>query len=84
MIDKIENRKQKASKLVFDAKAARKLCKAGFPIIDIKPYRDNPDKTVFVFDNTEEFQNALSGIIEEMNDKKKAVESEDVEFEYCD
>lgn len=69
MIKKIDNNKKK-SRLVFDAKIARKMCKNGFPIVDIKPYRDNPDKTVFVFDNTEEFQAALNEIMEEMKAKR--------------
>lgn len=62
----------KASKLVFDARVARALCKKNFPIIDIKPLRGEPDKTVFVFENTESFQNALTAIIEEMKNKTEA------------
>lgn len=65
----MENKK---SKLCFDAKLARKLCKAGFPIIDIKPMRGEPNKTVFVFDNTEEFQSAYTKMLEEIKAKKEA------------
>ena len=43
---KNENKK---SKLIFDARLARALCKKNFPIIDIKPLRGEPEKTVFVF-----------------------------------
>ncbi len=46
-------------KLVFTAKTARKLLKMGFPIVDIKAKKDNPERTVFVFENTEEFSKAL-------------------------
>lgn len=65
---KNENKK---SKLVFDARIARALCKKDFPIIDIKPLRGEPDKTVFVFANTEEFQEAFLQIMEEIKAKKE-------------
>jgi hypothetical protein len=62
----------KQSKLIFDARIARALCKKNFPIIDIKPLRGEPDKTVFVFANTEEFQAAFTEIMEEVKAKKEA------------
>lgn len=62
----------KKSKLVFDARIARALCKKDFPIIDIKPLRGEPDKTVFVFANTEDFQVAFAEIIEEVKAKKES------------
>ena len=72
----------KASKLVFDARVARALCKKNFPIIDIKPLRGEPDKTVFVFANTEDFQNAFSEIMDEMKAKAEAKrESEQPEMD---
>ena len=61
----------KQSKLVFDARIARALCKKNFPIIDIKPLRGEPDKTVFVFANTEDFQVAFTQIMEEIKEKKE-------------
>ena len=66
---KNENKK---SKLIFDAKIARALCKKGFSIIDIKPLRGEPDKTVFVFANTEEFQVAFTEIMDEIKARKEA------------
>ena len=48
------------------------LCKKDFPIIDIKPLRGEPDKTVFVFANTEDFQVAFAEIIEEVKAKKES------------
>ena len=66
---KNENKK---SKLVFDARIARALCKKGFSIIDIKPLRGEPDKTVFVFANTEEFQVAFTQILDEAKTKKES------------
>ena len=62
----------KVSKLVFDAKIARALCKKNFPIIDIKPMRGEPDKTVFVFANTEEFQDTFTQIMEDIKAKKES------------
>lgn len=49
----------KETKLVFDAKIARRLLKMGFVVVDIKPNRDNVDKSIFVFNNTKEFRKAL-------------------------
>lgn len=66
---KNENKK---SRLVFDAKIARALCKKNFPIIDIKPLRGEPEKTVFVFENTEEFQLAFNQMMDEIKAKKEA------------
>lgn len=36
-------------KLIFTAKLARYLLKRGYQIVDIKPNKDNPDRTVFIF-----------------------------------
>jgi hypothetical protein len=66
-IREIDTRK---SRLIFDAKIARKLLKMGFVVIDIKPNRENTDKSIFVFGNTEEFKQALTQIIDEMKAKK--------------
>jgi hypothetical protein len=65
----------KESKLVFDPRVARALCKKGFPIIDIKPLRGESDKTVFVFENTADFQETFTQIMDEVK-AKKAAESE--------
>ena len=69
-MEEIKN-ENKASKLVFDARVARALCKKNFPIIDIKPLRGEPDKTVFVYANTEEFQKAFNEIMSETKAKKE-------------
>ena len=60
------------SRLIFDAKIARKLLKEGFVVIDIKPNRENTDKSIFVFENTEEFKQALTQIMDEIKAKKEA------------
>ena len=64
----MENREidTRKSRLIFDARMARKLLKMGFVVIDIKPNRENTDKSIFVFENTEEFKQALVTIKEEM------------------
>lgn len=72
-MNEIRNENKK-SKLVFDARVARALCKRGFYIIDIKPLRGEPDKTVFVFANTEEFQKAFTEIMDNMKAKKESPE----------
>lgn len=69
-MEEIKN-ENKASKLVFDARVARALCKKNFPIIDIKPLHGEPDKTVFVYANTEEFQKAFNEIMSETKAKKE-------------
>jgi hypothetical protein len=78
-MNEIKNENKK-SKLVFDARIARALCKKNFPIIDIKPLRGEPDKTVFVFANTEEFQVAFAQIMDEIKAKKDLNESEQLEM----
>ena len=56
----------KKTKLIFKASIARKLTKLNNPIVDIKPNRENPVASVFVFENTEKFRNDLSKILEEV------------------
>ena len=70
----IKENDTRKSRLIFDAKIARKLLKMGFVVIDIKPNRENTDKSIFVFENTEEFKGALTQILDEIKEKK--------EFEY--
>ena len=67
-------RDTRKSRLIFDAKIARKLLKQGFVVIDIKPNRENVDKSIFVFENTEEFKQALTQIMDEIKAKKEADE----------
>ena len=60
------------SRLIFDAKIARKLLKQGFVVIDIKPNRENVEKSIFVFENTEKFQQALTQLMDAIKTKKEA------------
>lgn len=48
--------------LVFKPKVARSLLKRGFQIVDIKAYKENPDKTIFVFKRSEEILNTIHSI----------------------
>lgn len=67
----INEKDTRKSRLIFDAKIARKLLKQGFVVIDIKPNRENTDKSIFVFENTEEFQQALAQIMDDIKAKKE-------------
>ena len=76
----INEKDMRKSRLIFDAKIARKLLKMGFVVIDIKPNRENTDKSIFVFDNTEEFKQALTEILDDIKAKKE-VEYEHMTFD---
>ena len=67
------------SRLIFDAKIARKLLKMGYVVIDIKPNRENTDKSIFVFENTEEFKLALADVMDDV--KARAEIKDESEFE---
>lgn len=72
----INEKDTRKSRLIFDAKIARRLLKMGFVVIDIKPNRENTDKSIFVFENTEEFKQALARIIDEIKTKSEVVEEQ--------
>ena len=65
---------KKEYKLVFNAGVSRRLLKMGVPIADIKSDRANPDKTVFVFKRTPEFEAAFAQINREIAETKTAEE----------
>lgn len=64
----------RVSRLVADPRIARKLLKKGFVVIDIKPNKSNPDKSVFLFENTEEFKIALEEVTTEVKAKEEVKE----------
>lgn len=41
---------------IFKPKKARRLLKMDNPIVDIKPDKDNTDRTIFIFKNTDKLQ----------------------------
>lgn len=47
-------------KIIFSARLARKLIRKGFKLIDIKPNKDNHERTVFVFENTYELNKIIN------------------------
>ena len=61
---------KKEFKLIFNSGCARRLLKMGIPIADIKADRTNPDKTVFVFKRTDEFEAAFAQINKEIAEAK--------------
>lgn len=66
----------KDAKLIFNMGVGRALLKAGCVVIDVKPDRANPDKTVLVFKNDETFQRELARINKEIAEAKAAKEKE--------
>lgn len=69
----MENVKKEA-KLIFNMGVGRALIKAGAQVIDVKPDRSNPDKTVLAFKNDEVFQRELARINKEIAEAKAAEE----------
>lgn len=65
---------KKEFKLIFNAGCARRMLKMGIPIADIKSDRVNPDKTVFVFKRTPEFEEAFARINKEIAETKATEE----------
>ena len=63
---------KKEYKLVFNAGVARRLLRMGVNIADIKSDRTNPDKTVFVFKRTPEFEEIFAQINKEIAETKAA------------
>jgi hypothetical protein len=61
---------KKEYKLVFNAGVARRLIRMGINVADIKSDRTNPDKTVFVFKRTPEFEEAFTQINRELAEVK--------------
>ena len=49
-------------KVIIKPSIARTLLHNGNPIIDIKPNKNKPLETVFIFENNEKFKNDLTAI----------------------
>lgn len=67
----MENNKKEA-RLVFNMGVGRALLKVGCQVIDVKPDRSNPDKTVLVFKNDELFQEEFERINREIAAAREA------------
>ena len=50
---------------IFKPQRVRKLLKKGFNIYDIKPDKNNLDRTIFIFKNSEELQKELEILIKQ-------------------
>lgn len=48
---------------VFNPGIARRLLKAGNPIYDIKPKKEMPDASIFLFEATDKFKADLADIL---------------------
>ena len=70
------NEIKKEFKLVFNQGVSRQLIRMGIPVADIKADRANPDKTVFVFKRTPEFEAAFTQINKEIAEAKAAKKKE--------
>ena len=66
----------KEARLVFNAGVARSLLKANCQIIDVKPDRDNPVKSVFAFKADEHFWTEFKRINKEIAEAKLADKAE--------
>jgi hypothetical protein len=66
----------KEARLVFNMGVGRALLKAGATIVDVKPDRSNPDKTVLVFKNDEIFKTEFERINREITASKEALEAD--------
>ena len=63
---------EKKAKLIFNMGVVRSLLKKGAKVIDVKPDRDNHDKTIVVFERDEVFEKAFSELNEELKVKEAA------------
>lgn len=48
---------------VFNPGIARRLLKLGNPIYDIKPKKEMPEASIFLFEETEKFKTDMSDIL---------------------
>lgn len=69
---KIENvsLNEEKGRCVYAAPVARSLVRKGYSVIDIKPNRENHDRTVFVFKETDDFNTAMEEILKVYSEKK--------------
>ena len=67
---------KKEFKLVFNQGVSRQLIRMGIPVADIKADKNNPDKTVFVYRRTPEFEAAFAQINKEIAEAKAAKKKE--------
>lgn len=59
-----------STKCIFTPYVARRLLKMGNVIVDIKPRKEDRDKTIFVFEDTEKLQADLITAIQHCYEEK--------------
>lgn len=62
----------RTTKCILNPSMARKLLKAGNPIVDIKANKVNKSKSVFIFEVTDKFTDDFTKIAEENKKTSKA------------
>lgn len=65
----IDNTLAVKCKSIFKPGVARHLIKMGNPIYDIKPKKENPDASIFLFKETEKFKEDFAAVIVETSKK---------------
>lgn len=68
--DTVKTTSEKRGRCIYAAPVARELIRREFTVIDIKPNKENHDKTVFVFEETADFNAALEEILNEYSERK--------------
>lgn len=58
--EKTEEEIDQKFKLVSSARIARKLLTEGYKVVDINPDRDNSDRTVFIFESSDDLLNEIA------------------------
>ena len=61
---------EKKGRCVYAAPVARELIRRGFRVMDIKPNKENKDKTVFIFEETDNFNAVLEEILVAFGERK--------------
>lgn len=62
---------EKKGRCIYAAPVARELIRKGYAIMDIKPNKENHDKTVFIFEETDDFNAALGDVLAGYSEKKE-------------
>lgn len=65
------------TKLIFKPVIARGLIHRNFRLVDIKPDKNNGDKTVFVFADSLDLRDAMQRILRARDNKDKIIDSEE-------
>ncbi len=68
---------QQESKLIFSAPIARRLLKMHNEIIDIKPDRTRPARSVFVFAVNDKFKDDFNTVLNELADERAKKKNKD-------